>query len=66
MGFGISTPEQAAEVIEAGADAAIVGSACVDLIARGDIEGLVRLVSEMKRAVLKAGRKKADQMEKAD
>ena len=40
VGFGISTPEQAAEVIRAGADAAIVGSVCVDLIARGEIEEL--------------------------
>ena len=39
VGFGISTPEQAAEVIRAGADAAIVGSVCVDLIARGEDRG---------------------------
>ncbi|MEA2045415.1 MAG: tryptophan synthase subunit alpha [Euryarchaeota archaeon] len=51
VGFGISTPEQAAEVIRSGADAAIVGSACVDLIARGDLEGLERLVGEMKEAI---------------
>lgn len=54
VGFGISTPDQAAEVIRAGADAAIVGSACVDLIARGEIEGLEALVSEMKEAVVGA------------
>ena len=51
VGFGISTPEQAAEVIRAGADAAIVGSACVDLIARGEIERLEQLVREMKAAI---------------
>ncbi len=51
VGFGISTPEQAAEVIRAGADAAIVGSVCVDLIARGEIERLEQLVREMKAAV---------------
>ena len=51
VGFGISTPEQAAEVIRSGADAAIVGSACVDLIARGDLVGLERLVGEMKVAI---------------
>jgi len=51
VGFGISTPEQAAEVIRSGADAAIVGSACVDLIARGDLVGLERLVGEMKEAI---------------
>lgn len=54
VGFGISTPEQAAEVIRAGADAAIVGSVCVDLIARGEIERLEKLVRDMKAAVMKA------------
>ena len=48
VGFGISTPAQAAEVIRAGADAAIVGSACVDLIAKGEIERLEQLVTDMK------------------
>jgi tryptophan synthase alpha chain len=51
VGFGISTPAQAADVIAAGADAAIVGSVCVDLIARGEVEGLERLVREMKSAI---------------
>ncbi len=59
VGFGISTPEQAAEVIRAGADAAIVGSACVDLIAKGEIERLERLVREMKAAVKAAAKGKA-------
>jgi tryptophan synthase alpha chain len=54
VGFGISTPEQAAEVIRAGADAAIVGSVCVDLIARGEIEKLESLVRKMKDAVMAA------------
>ena len=54
VGFGISTPEQAAEVIRAGADAAIVGSVCVDLIARGEIERLEELVREMKAAIVGA------------
>ena len=56
VGFGISTAAQAAEVIAAGADAAIVGSVCVDLIARGEEEELMTLVSEMKKAVKAAGR----------
>jgi tryptophan synthase alpha chain len=51
VGFGISTPEHAAEVIRSGADAAIVGSACVDLIARGEVERLEQLVRQMKEAV---------------
>jgi tryptophan synthase alpha chain len=56
VGFGISTPAQAAEVISAGADGAIVGSVCVDLIARGKEEELIHLVSDMKKAVKAAGR----------
>jgi tryptophan synthase alpha chain len=51
VGFGISTPEQAAEIIRSGADAAIVGSVCVDLIAKGEIERLEKLVGDMKEAI---------------
>lgn len=51
VGFGISTPAQASEVIRAGADAAIVGSACVDLIAKGEISRLEQLVRDMKEAI---------------
>jgi len=58
VGFGISTPEQAAEVIRAGADAVIVGSACVDLIARGEIERLEQLVRDMKAAIAEAKKEK--------
>jgi tryptophan synthase alpha chain len=58
VGFGISTPQQAAEVIRAGADAAIVGSVCVDLIARGKTEELEQLIREMKKAVKEAGKAK--------
>jgi tryptophan synthase alpha chain len=59
VGFGISTPDQAAEVIRAGADAAIVGSACVDLIARGEIEELEHLIKDMKEAIKSARKDKA-------
>jgi tryptophan synthase alpha chain len=59
VGFGISTPAQAAEVIRAGADGAIVGSVCVDLIARGEMEQLEQLVREMKAAVKAARKSKA-------
>ncbi len=59
VGFGISTPAQAAEVIAAGADAAIVGSVCVDLIARGEVERLEQLIRDMKAAVKAAGKSKA-------
>jgi len=58
VGFGISTPAQAAEVIAAGADGAIVGSVCVDLIARGEIERLEQLIRDMKAAVKAAARGK--------
>jgi tryptophan synthase alpha chain len=58
VGFGISTPAQAAEVIAAGADAAIVGSVCVDLIARGEVEKLEQLVRDMKAAVVAAAKSK--------
>ncbi len=39
VGFGISSPEQVRTVIEAGADAAVVGSAIVDRAARRGAEG---------------------------
>lgn len=46
VGFGISTPEHVRSVIEAGADAAVVGSAIVDIVERlaaGDDEALDRV-----------------------
>jgi tryptophan synthase alpha chain len=39
VGFGISTGEQAAEVVAAGADGVIVGSALVDIVAEGHESG---------------------------
>jgi tryptophan synthase alpha chain len=59
VGFGISTPSQAAEVIAAGADGAIVGSVCVDLIARGEVERLEQLIRDMKAAVMAGAKSKA-------
>ncbi|VVB62766.1 Tryptophan synthase alpha chain [uncultured archaeon] len=59
VGFGISTPAQAEEVIRAGADAAIVGSACVDLIAKGEIKRLEQLVRDMKGAICAVDKSKA-------
>jgi tryptophan synthase alpha chain len=59
VGFGISTPEQVASVIDAGADAVIVGSAIVNRIAKyeresedamlKDVEGYVRSLKEATR-----------------
>jgi tryptophan synthase alpha chain len=39
VGFGISSGEQAREVVAAGADGVIVGSALVDIVARGHEDG---------------------------
>ncbi len=50
VGFGISAPDHAREVISYGADAAIVGSAIVKLVANGDREKIKSLVKQMKAA----------------
>lgn len=52
VGFGISNKTQAAEVIKAGADAVIVGSAFVNIIASGESvnERLEKLASELKES----------------
>lgn len=52
VGFGISNKEQAAEVIKAGADAVIVGSAFVNIIASGDNvnKRIEELASELKES----------------
>ncbi len=54
VGFGISTPDQASAVIEAGADGAIVGSAFVNIIADGvDVpERIEELARELKMGCL--------------
>ncbi len=56
VGFGISTGRQAKEVITAGADAVIVGSAFVRIIEEGkDVnEKLEALARELKSCILKA------------
>lgn len=62
VGFGISTPSQAGELIRAGADAVIVGSAFVDLIAsRPYPENLAELGKELETLAgeLKAGIREA-------
>ncbi|MBP1910233.1 tryptophan synthase subunit alpha [Methanolobus bombayensis] len=52
VGFGISNGKQAAEVIKAGADAFIVGSAFVNIIASGEDvnERVEKLASELKES----------------
>jgi tryptophan synthase alpha chain len=52
VGFGISTPEQAAEVA-ATADGVIVGSAVVDALGRSGIAGAAELVRGLRAAVAK-------------
>lgn len=54
VGFGISTGAQAAEVIAAGADGVIVGSALVDIIADGEAvtEQLTEKAREIKAGAL--------------
>ncbi|MDF2956287.1 MAG: Tryptophan synthase alpha chain, partial [Candidatus Alkanophagales archaeon MCA70_species_2] len=53
VGFGISKPEHVRSVIDAGADAAIVGSAFVRLIEDNvhDEEKMLRSVEEFARAL---------------
>ncbi len=53
VGFGISSGKQAAEIIRAGADGVIVGSAFVDIIASGkDVSArLEALARELKEAI---------------
>ena len=68
VGFGISTGEQAAEVVAAGADGVIVGSALVDVIAdgveRGDSTAAVadrlRSLAAELAAGVRAGRPSAE------
>lgn len=69
VGFGISNGEQAADIVEAGADGIIVGSALVDIVAEGhenelSVEEVAKRIEE-KASELKngadAGAKKARQ-----
>jgi len=52
VGFGISQPEQAKQVIEWNADAVIVGSAMVKRLAEeGGLKEITDLCSSLKRAI---------------
>jgi tryptophan synthase alpha chain len=55
VGFGISSGEQAAEIVAGGADGIIVGSALVDIVAEGDGEETVEQRLEAKARELKDG-----------
>jgi tryptophan synthase alpha chain len=51
VGFGISTPEQATQIKNWGADAVIVGSALVKCLANRDLEAVEKLCISLKRAI---------------
>ncbi|MFD1565711.1 tryptophan synthase subunit alpha [Haloarchaeobius amylolyticus] len=55
VGFGVSEGDHAAEIIEAGADGVIVGSALIDLIASSDDPGDAADALEAKARELKRG-----------
>ncbi|ELZ26006.1 tryptophan synthase subunit alpha [Natrinema limicola] len=55
VGFGVSKGDHAAEIIEAGADGVIVGSALIDLIASSDEPSDAADALEAKAAELKRG-----------
>jgi tryptophan synthase alpha chain len=61
VGFGVSKPEHAKRIIEAGADGVIVGSAFINIIAKnqGDIRKMLEELGEMARK-LKAATRSAD------
>ncbi len=54
VGFGISTPEQAATVARL-ADGVVVGSALVELLGREGVEGARPLVRALRRATVRGG-----------
>jgi tryptophan synthase alpha chain len=72
VGFGISTGEQAAEVVAAGADGIIVGSALVDIVADGHEAGtdaavvadrLAEKASELKSGAARGYDRRQDRQE---
>jgi len=66
VGFGVSEGDHAAEIIEAGADGVIVGSALIDLIASSDdpsdaIDALEAKAAELKRGARRGAENEADE-----
>ena len=61
VGFGISTPQHVKEVIKAGADGAIVGSAIVDLIGKnlGKKEKMLNEIGDFARELKRSTKPKA-------
>ncbi|TMT85488.1 tryptophan synthase subunit alpha [Haloterrigena sp. H1] len=66
VGFGVSEGDHAAEIIEAGADGVIVGSALIDLIASNDEPGDAADALEAKAAELKRGARRGVENEEDD
>lgn len=58
VGFGVRTPEQAAAIAER-ADAVVVGSAIVEAMHRGGVDGAAALVRDLATAVRAARRQEA-------
>ncbi|MFQ3680048.1 MAG: tryptophan synthase subunit alpha [Pseudanabaenaceae cyanobacterium] len=56
VGFGISQPEHARQVVDWGADGAIVGSALVARLAEGGLAEMTSLCQRLKRAILPESR----------
>jgi len=56
VGFGISQPEHARQVVDWGADGAIVGSALVARLAEGGLAEMTNLCQRLKRAILPESR----------
>ena len=61
VGFGISTPEHVRAILDAGADAVVVGSAIVDRVAGAQKEGPLKMLADVEAYVssLKQATKKA-------
>ena len=53
VGFGVGHPAQAVEILRLGADGVIVGSALIDMLAKGldDFDGAVERVATFIRSV---------------
>ncbi len=71
VGFGVSSGDQAAEIIEAGADGVIVGSALVDLVASADdpaeaTERLERKATELKEGALAGSERRRSDAPRGD
>lgn len=54
VGFGVSRGKHARRIVEAGADGVIAGSVFVDLVEKGDREGVKRKAEELKDGILAA------------